>query len=117
MNDICVIASSPSALSGIRRAATRWLMAVGLAGFALVGGAVVPTPTVTGPLAGDVPGTAPGHNYPFFATHIVMSDYGYVEQEFYMDGTATNFGNPNGTANATGQPGVTLPKKAYDHRR
>jgi Flp pilus assembly protein TadD len=24
---------------------------------------------------------------------------------------------PNGTANATGQPGVTLPKKAYDHRR
>jgi len=108
MNDICVIASSPSALSGIHRAATRWLMAVGLAGFALVVGAVVPTPTITGPLAGDVPGTVPGHNYPFFATHIVMADYGYVEQEFYMDGTATNFGNPNGTANAsivsTGNP-------------
>ena len=101
MNDICVIASYRSALSGIHRAATRWLVAVGLAAFALVVGAVVPTPTVTGPLAGDVPGTAPGHNYPFFATHIVMSDYGYVEQEFYMDGTATNFGNPNGTANAT----------------
>ena len=94
--------------SGIRNVTARWLVAIGIATYALVAGAVVPTPTVTGPLAGDVPGTAPGHNYPFFATHIVLSDYGYVEQEFYMDGTATNFGNPNGTANAsvvsTGNP-------------
>jgi len=34
--------------------------------------AVVPTPTVIGPIPSDTPGT-PGHNYPFFATDIVAA--------------------------------------------
>src|SRR3954471_8447990 len=101
MKHVCAMGSSSDPRPAVQHPAARWLFAVGLAAWALVAGAVVPTPTITGPLPGDVPGTVPGHNYPFFSTHIVLSDYGYVEQEFFMDGTATNFGNPNGTANAT----------------
>ncbi len=70
----------------IRHWAMRSLMAIGFAAHAMVAGAVVPTPVVTGPIPGDVPGTSPAHNWPFFATHIVMSDYGYVEQEFFLRG-------------------------------
>ncbi|MET0441178.1 MAG: alpha/beta hydrolase domain-containing protein [Casimicrobiaceae bacterium] len=73
-------------------------MAIGFAAHAMVAGAVVPTPVVTGPIPGDVPGTSPAHNLQFFATHIVMSDYGYVEQEFFYEGTATRYSSPTGGA-------------------
>jgi Alpha/beta hydrolase domain len=52
--------------------------------------AVVPTPTVIGPLPSEVPGT-PGRNYPFFATDMVLSDFGYVEEEFFFDGAANRY--------------------------
>jgi hypothetical protein len=61
--------------------------------FGLVAQAVVPTPTVTGPIPSDPPGSA-SRNYPFFATDIVLSDYGYVEQEFFFDGTANVYSAP-----------------------
>ena len=64
-----------------------------LAGAAISAGAVVPTPTVTGPLPSDPPGT-PGRNYPFFSTDMVLSDFGYVEQEFFFDGTASRYNAP-----------------------
>jgi len=64
-----------------------------LAGVAISAGAVVPTPTVTGPLPSDPPGT-PGRNYPFFSTDMVLSDFGYVEQEFFFDGTASRYNAP-----------------------
>ena len=60
---------------------------------ASIAGAVVPTPTVSGPLASDPPGT-PGRNYPFFATDMVLADFGYVEQEFFFDGTANRYDAP-----------------------
>ena len=82
----------------IRHWAMRSLMAIGFAAHAMVAGAVVPTPVVTGPIPGDVPGTSPAHNWPFFATHIVMSDYGYVEQEFFFEGTAKRYSSPTGGA-------------------
>jgi len=44
----------------------------------------VPTPKVMRPLA-EPPGT-PGRNYPFFATDVVLADYGYVEEEFFYEG-------------------------------
>lgn len=68
---------------------TRALLA-GLGLFASIAQAVVPTPTVTGPIPGDTPGT-PGHNYTFWATDIVLSNFGYIEQEFFFDGTANSY--------------------------
>lgn len=49
----------------------------------------VPSPTVTGPIpAGARPGD-PSHDYPFFATDQDLRAYGYVEQEFFLEGTAS----------------------------
>ena len=56
--------------------------------------AVVPIPSVIGPLPSDVPGS-PDRNYPFFATDMVLSDFGYVEEEFFYDGTANRYDTPN----------------------
>src|SRR5204863_3955120 len=55
--------------------------------------AVVPTPAVIGPLASDPPGSA-SRNYPFFSTDMVLADFGYVEQEFFFDGTANRYDAP-----------------------
>jgi alpha/beta hydrolase family protein len=76
----------------IRQAATRCLVAIGLATLSLVASAVVPTPTVTGPIPSDVPGSL-AHNYPFFSTDIVLKNFGYVEEEFFYDGTANSYTN------------------------
>jgi hypothetical protein len=54
--------------------------------------AAVPSPTVEGP----IPGTAPGNpqspileeTYPFFSTWIDLAAAGFVEEEFYVSGTA-----------------------------
>jgi hypothetical protein len=79
--------------SRVKARISRCSAILALAAYSLIGGAVVPTPTVTGPLASDVPGSA-DHNYPFFATDVVLSDYGYVEQEFFIDGTANVYSAP-----------------------
>src|SRR4249919_431878 len=60
--------------------------------------AEVPTPVVTAVPRG-APGT-PGRNYPFFATDIVLSNYGYVEEEFFFDGTANTYTTPELGKNA-----------------
>jgi hypothetical protein len=58
-----------------------------------------PNPAVTGPVASaDVPGT-PTHNYTFFATNHDLSSHGYIEQEFFVAGTANRYTTP---AQATG---------------
>ncbi len=57
--------------------------------------ASVPNPTVSGPIASpDVPGT-PTHNYPFFASNHNLPAHGYVEQEFYIEGTANRYNTPS----------------------
>lgn len=61
-----------------------------LALFAGIAQAVIPTPTVTGPIAGDTPGSA-DHNYTFWATDIVLQNFGFIEQEFFFDGTANRY--------------------------
>ncbi|HEY2884472.1 MAG TPA: alpha/beta hydrolase domain-containing protein [Rhizomicrobium sp.] len=71
----------------------RSIICASAAVFALTGEAVVPTPTVIGPLPSETPGT-PGHNYPFFATDMVLSDFGFIEQEFFFDGTANRYDAP-----------------------
>ena len=56
--------------------------------------ASVPNPTVTGPIASpDTPG-APTHNYPFFASNHDLAARGYVEEEYYFQGTANRYTTP-----------------------
>src|SRR5678816_528213 len=59
--------------------------------------AVIPTPAVTGPIPSDTPGT-PGHNYTYWATDIVLKNFGYTEEEFFFEGTANRYdaANPSG---------------------
>ena len=57
--------------------------------------ASVPNPTVSGPIASpDLPG-APTHNYPFFASNHDLPTHGFVEQEFYFQGTANRYNTPS----------------------
>jgi hypothetical protein len=58
--------------------------------FASIAQAVIPTPTVTGPIPSDTPGS-PGHNYTYWATDIVLKNFGYTEEEFFFEGTANRY--------------------------
>jgi hypothetical protein len=58
----------------------------------------VPVPTVTGPIAATPPGD-PARDYPFYATTVDLKGSGYVEQEFFIEGTASRYTTP---AQATG---------------
>ena len=72
--------------------------------------ASVPNPTVTGPIASpDIPG-APTHNYPFFASNHDLPTRGFVEQEFYFQGTANRYNTPSlatGSIIDSGHPYLT----------
>jgi hypothetical protein len=68
------------------------LVGVLLAGHPTPARAQTPTPTVTR-VPGDTPGT-PGRSYPFFATDIALANFGYVELEFFYDGTASTYSAP-----------------------
>ena len=58
----------------------------------------VPTPTVTGP----VPVTAT--SYPFMSTEKDLERYGYIEEEFFLSGTATEYSTPTlATGSAVGE--------------
>jgi len=59
--------------------------------------AVVPTPTVTGPIPGDTPGS-PSRNYTYWATDIVLKNFGFVEEEFFFEGTANRYDAANPSA-------------------
>ncbi len=63
-------------------------------------GASVAAPTVTGPIANTSPLGDPAHGYPFLATDYDLAGNGYVEQEFFISGTATRY-TIAGTATAT----------------
>jgi hypothetical protein len=54
----------------------------------------VPNPIVTGPIPATAPLGDPSHNYPFFATNWIPPDSGYVEEEFFMERTASRFTTP-----------------------
>jgi Alpha/beta hydrolase domain len=77
--------------------------------FAVLGSAAasVPVPVVIGPLASDPPGTL-GRNYPFFATDMVLADFGYVEEEFFFDGLANRYNAPN-PSGGTGNNAASAP--------
>ncbi len=54
--------------------------------------AAAPAFSVTGPIpATQIPGNYE-HNYPFFATNHDLATHGYVEEEFFINGNATEYG-------------------------
>jgi hypothetical protein len=86
-------------LAGTAAASAAVLLALSpsLAGAALP----VPLPTVDGPIPAVTPGD-PSRNYPFIATSIDLAARGYVEEEFFISGTACRYGGVGvGTATIT----------------
>jgi hypothetical protein len=69
--------------------------------------AQVENPTVVGPLAvGASPGDA-SHDYVYFTPEIDLADYGYIEEEFFVEGTASRYQTPagaTGTVISSGHP-------------
>ena len=55
--------------------------------FAGASAAVIPNPAVTGPIATS----AAPRDYPFLSTILFPKGSGYIEQEFFMQGTATSY--------------------------
>jgi len=73
-------------------------------------GAGVADPVVTGPVTRTSAVGDPAHGYPFLATDIDLAAAGYVEQEFFISGTATRYatsGTGTATVTSTGHPYAT----------
>ena len=84
--------------------------ALGLVAIQALASSSVPVPQVSGPIASpDIPG-APSHNYTFFASNHNLASHGYVEEEFFIKGTARTYNTPpgqTGTVKDSGLPYVT----------
>lgn len=68
--------------------------------------AVVPNPTVTGPIPENAPPGDPSHDYIFFTSDLV-DQFGYVEEEFFIEGAANQYSTPplaTGTITSAGHP-------------
>jgi hypothetical protein len=78
--------------------------------------AAVPTPTVTGPVpAIGAPGNR-AHDYPFFATNVDLASVGYVEQEFFVSGTANRYNTPALTLSNGIDPTATLIDSGHPYK-
>lgn len=93
-----------------RKEAYRWVglgIAVLLWAGAALGAGAVPNPVVTGPIAsGAIPGSAT-RDYVFFATDHPLAVNGYVEEEFFIEGTANRYDTPplaTGSIVSSGHP-------------
>jgi Alpha/beta hydrolase domain len=72
---------------------TAWIIAIlCCAGTAAV--AEVPNPTVTGPVASTGTAGNTAHDYIFFASNHDLALHGYVEEEFFIQGTANRYNTP-----------------------
>ena len=91
----------------VSAALTLVLLAALVAGLAGAAGAAVPSPTVTGPIAANAPLGHPSHDYPQYVADIDYASRGYVEEEFFFEGTATRYSTPTlatGEVISTGHP-------------
>jgi len=78
---------------------------LGLAAVQSLASSSEPVPQVTGPVASpDLPG-APSHNYTFFASNHDLASHGYVEEEFFIKGTAETYNTPADQQTATAKDG------------
>lgn len=58
----------------------------------------VPVPTVHGPIPSTAQPGDPSHDYPFYATTWDLKKAGYVEEEYFVSGTALRYPNPPSSA-------------------
>ena len=86
-----------------RRAALA-LAAAALFSTAITAKPPVPTPSVTGPVASDPAADAGEHDYPFFSNADWLAPYGYVEEEFYLEGEANRYDRDSGEIASSGHP-------------
>jgi len=84
---------APRSLPGLFCAAA---MSLALGGLAASAHAQVANPTVTGPIPWHGELGEKAHDYPWFATFHNLTAVGYVEEEFFFEGTASQFDTPNG---------------------
>ena len=70
--------------------------------------AQVPNPMVMGPIAQPVAPGDPSHNYIFFSSNHDLAGHGYVEEEFFISGTATRYATPNQTNPGPGSTGTVI---------
>ena len=67
----------------------------------------VPNPTVIGPIPATAPPGDPSHAYPFYSTTVDLAAYDYVEEEFFLEGTANRYNTPplaTGSIKDSGHP-------------
>src|ERR1700750_3487661 len=82
------------------------IAAIGLPGLAAAQG----VPTITGPIPAELPpGTDLTHNYPQLSSEPTdnLSSRGYVEEEFFFEGAATQYATPalaDGVVLSAGNP-------------
>jgi hypothetical protein len=57
---------------------------------------VLRPPDVTGPIANTTPLRHPDHGYPYNATPVDLVRQGFVEEEFFISGTANRYNTPAG---------------------
>ena len=63
---------------------------------AATGAAGVPAPSVSGPIGSSVPPGSAVRDYPYSTTVDDLKQYGYVEEEFFLEGTANRYTTPPG---------------------
>jgi hypothetical protein len=71
--------------------------------------------TITGPIASTATPGDPSHNYVFYSTPMDLKRVGYVEQEFFISGTATRFSS-NPTVDQQGQVATSMGTTPYTTR-
>jgi hypothetical protein len=67
----------------------------------------VPNPLVTGPIPVNAAPGDPSHDYVFFTPEFDLAEYGYVEEEFFIEGQANRYNTPtgaDGTIISSGHP-------------
>lgn len=57
-----------------------------------------PAPVVSGPVAATAAPGDPSHDYPFYAALQDLKSHGYIEQEFFIQGTANRYDTPAGAS-------------------
>jgi len=75
------------------------LVAIAAGAVAATAHAVIPNPTLSGPIAATAPAGDASRNYPFLATILFPNGSGYVEEEFFVEGTAKRY---SGTCTSAG---------------